>query len=121
MPARDRVVVHTSTSSTISITHTVAYSASVTFIGFRGTEHVSQPYEFELFFSVPTSADVRKAVGERATLRASRGDWKDPLVLHGVGRGREGVRMRDLAVRVDPLTSQDRQRTTQAALGLGMG
>ncbi|WP_437292825.1 type VI secretion system Vgr family protein [Sorangium sp. So ce426] len=58
--------------------------ASVAFIGFRGTEHVSQPYEFELFFSVPTSTDVRKAVGERATVRASRGDGKDPLVVHGV-------------------------------------
>ncbi|WP_437302617.1 type VI secretion system Vgr family protein [Sorangium sp. So ce388] len=58
--------------------------AGVTFIGFRGTEHVSQPYEFELFFSVPANTDARKAVGERATVRASRGEGKDPLVLHGV-------------------------------------
>ncbi|WP_437313145.1 type VI secretion system Vgr family protein [Sorangium sp. So ce385] len=58
--------------------------ASVAFIGFRGTEHVSQPYEFELFFSVPANTDVRKAVGERATVRANRGQGKDPFVLHGV-------------------------------------
>ncbi|WP_437963808.1 type VI secretion system tip protein TssI/VgrG [Sorangium sp. So ce260] len=58
--------------------------ASVAFIGFRGTEHVSQPYEFELFFSVPANTDVRKAVGERATVRAGRGEGKDPFVLHGV-------------------------------------
>jgi type VI secretion system secreted protein VgrG len=56
----------------------------VTLVGFRGTEHVSQPYEFELFFSVPVGTDVRKAVGERATLRASRGPEADPLVIHGV-------------------------------------
>ncbi|WP_437933694.1 type VI secretion system Vgr family protein [Sorangium sp. So ce341] len=58
--------------------------ASVAFIGFRGTEHVSQPYEFELFFSVPANTDVRKAVGERATVRANRGQGNDPFVLHGV-------------------------------------
>ncbi|WP_437284159.1 type VI secretion system Vgr family protein [Sorangium sp. So ce406] len=58
--------------------------AGVTFIGFRGTEHVSQPYEFELFFSVPANTDVRKAVGERATVRATRGDGNEPFVLHGV-------------------------------------
>ncbi|XXX72487.1 type VI secretion system tip protein TssI/VgrG [Sorangium sp. So ce134] len=58
--------------------------ASVAFIGFRGTEHVSQPYEFELFFSVPANTDVRKAVGERATVRANRGEGNDPFVLHGV-------------------------------------
>jgi type VI secretion system secreted protein VgrG len=56
----------------------------VAFIGFRGTEHVSQPYEFELFFTVPTGTDVRKAVGERATVRASRRAGSDPLVLHGI-------------------------------------
>jgi type VI secretion system secreted protein VgrG len=56
----------------------------VVFVGFRGTEHVSQPYEFELFFTLPAGTDVRKAVGERATVRASRGEKSDPLVLHGV-------------------------------------
>lgn len=58
--------------------------AGVTLVGFRGTEHVSQPYEFEIFFSVAAGTDVRKAVGERATLRASRGPEADPLVIHGV-------------------------------------
>ncbi|AUX44373.1 hypothetical protein SOCE26_058370 [Sorangium cellulosum] len=58
--------------------------AGATFIGFRGAEHVSQPYEFEIFFSVPANTDVRKAVGERATLRAARGEESPPFVLHGV-------------------------------------
>lgn len=56
----------------------------VAFLGFRGTEHVSQPYEFELFFTVPAGTDVRKAVGERATVRANRRVEGDPLVIHGV-------------------------------------
>ncbi len=56
----------------------------VAFLGFRGVEHISQPYEFELFFTVPAGTDVRKAVGERATVRADRRDEGEPLVIHGV-------------------------------------
>lgn len=57
---------------------------NVAFLGFRGAEHVSQPYEFELFFTVPVGTDVRKAVGERATLKATPREEGKPLVVHGV-------------------------------------
>ncbi|MEZ4300780.1 MAG: type VI secretion system tip protein TssI/VgrG [Polyangiaceae bacterium] len=68
--------------------HTFSFACSaldnVVFIGFRGAEHVSQPYEFEVFFSLPADANARRAVGERATVRASRGSGADPLVIHGM-------------------------------------
>jgi type VI secretion system secreted protein VgrG len=57
---------------------------NATLIGFRGTEQLSKPYEFELYFTVPTGTDMRKAVGERATVRASRGERAEPFVVHGV-------------------------------------
>jgi type VI secretion system secreted protein VgrG len=56
---------------------------SLAFVGWKGTEHVSRPYEIELYFTVPAGAPARKAVGERATLKADRGSG-DPLVWHGV-------------------------------------
>lgn len=55
-----------------------------TFIGFRGKEEVSRPYEFEIFFSVPAGTSVRSAVGQRATIRADRGLEKGPMAIHGV-------------------------------------
>ena len=57
---------------------------SASFVGFRGVEQISRPYEFELFFTVPTGTAVRKAVGERASLKGDRTDTHEPFVLHGV-------------------------------------
>jgi len=54
------------------------------FVGFRGVERISRPYEYELFFTVPTGTSVRKAVGERATLKGDRTDTHEPFVVHGV-------------------------------------
>src|SRR5689334_15289173 len=47
-------------------------------------------------------------------------DLVDALVLRRVHRSRERVRVRDLAVDVDSLAAQDRQRPPQPPLGLGM-
>ncbi|MBM4359295.1 MAG: type VI secretion system tip protein VgrG [Deltaproteobacteria bacterium] len=57
---------------------------SASFVGFRGTEQVSRPYEFELFFTVPVGSAVRGVVGERATITGERTDSSEPFVLHGV-------------------------------------
>lgn len=57
---------------------------AASFVGFRGTEYVSKPYEFDLFFTVPTGTAVRSAVGERATIRGERAEGSEPFVLHGV-------------------------------------
>jgi type VI secretion system secreted protein VgrG len=57
---------------------------SASFVGFRGTETISKPYEFELFFTVPVGTAVRAVVGERATIKGERSDSSEPFVLHGV-------------------------------------
>lgn len=54
------------------------------FVGFRGKEQISRPYEYEIFFTVPSGTSVRAAVGERATIRGQRAIGVDPVVIHGV-------------------------------------
>ncbi len=56
-------------------------------VGFRGKEKISEPYEYELFFTVPVGTSARAAVGERATLKGDRGEGHEPLVIHGVVAG----------------------------------
>ncbi|MFO0611491.1 MAG: type VI secretion system tip protein TssI/VgrG [Polyangiaceae bacterium] len=53
------------------------------FVGFRGKEYISRPFEFELFFTVPMGTPVRDAVGARATLKGGRSE-DHPVVFHGV-------------------------------------
>jgi type VI secretion system secreted protein VgrG len=53
-------------------------------VGFKGTEALSSPFEFDLFFTVPAGTDVRVAVGANATLLADRKDGRDPQCWHGV-------------------------------------
>lgn len=54
------------------------------FVGFRGKEQISRPYEYEVFFTVPAGTSVRAAVGERATIRGLRADGVAPVAIHGV-------------------------------------
>lgn len=54
------------------------------FVGFRGKEQISRPYEYEVFFTVPAGTSVRAAVGERATIRGLRPDGVAPVAIHGV-------------------------------------
>ncbi|MFO0612731.1 MAG: type VI secretion system tip protein TssI/VgrG [Polyangiaceae bacterium] len=54
------------------------------FVGFRGKEQISRPYEFEIFFTVPTGTAVRDAIGQRATVRAARAGDLEPVVFHGL-------------------------------------
>ncbi|MBW2454569.1 MAG: type VI secretion system tip protein VgrG, partial [Deltaproteobacteria bacterium] len=58
--------------------------AKAKLVGFKGTEHISRPYVFEIFFTVPSGTDVRAAVGDKATLTAARGDDREPMRWHGV-------------------------------------
>lgn len=53
------------------------------FVGFRGKETISQPYELQLYFTMPPGADVKQAIGARATVKAARSD-ADPVIFHGV-------------------------------------
>lgn len=55
--------------------------------GFKGTEGLNQPFEFDLFFTVPVGTEVRKAVGERATLTADRDDGRGPVCWQGILAG----------------------------------
>lgn len=55
--------------------------------GFKGTEILSRPFEFDLFFTVPVGTDVRSAVGARATLTADRDDGRGPICWHGILAG----------------------------------
>ena len=66
------------------------------------------------------STRSRRSQPERSRREGRDDDLVDPLVLDGLSGGRERIRVRDLAVRVDALAAQDRQRAAQAALGLGM-
>lgn len=54
------------------------------FVGFRGKEQISRPYEYAFFFTVPAGGSVRALVGERATISGDRGDDSTPLTIHGV-------------------------------------
>ncbi len=53
-------------------------------VGFKGTEYISRPFQFDIFFTVPSGTNVRAAVGEKATLTADRGGKSEPLRWHGV-------------------------------------
>ncbi|MCC6523161.1 MAG: type VI secretion system tip protein VgrG [Polyangiaceae bacterium] len=66
------------------LTLTCSKLQDLSLVGFRGTEAVSRPYEFDLFFTVPVGTAVRSAVGERATLKVDRGDGSAPVIVHGV-------------------------------------
>ncbi|MEZ4296543.1 MAG: type VI secretion system tip protein TssI/VgrG [Polyangiaceae bacterium] len=52
--------------------------------GFRGTERLGRPFEFDIFFTIPTGTDVKSAVGSRATLTADRDDGRGPMRWHGI-------------------------------------
>ncbi|MFO0614302.1 MAG: type VI secretion system tip protein TssI/VgrG [Polyangiaceae bacterium] len=54
------------------------------FVGFRGKEQISRPYEIDFYFTVPIGTSVREAVGERATILGDRKGEGEPFVLHGV-------------------------------------
>lgn len=47
--------------------------------GFKGTEALSRPFEFDVFFTVPAGTDVKSAVGAAATLTADRDDGRGPM------------------------------------------
>lgn len=51
-------------------------------VGFKGTEALSRPFEFDIFFTVPVGTDVRAAIGSRATLSMDR---KTGAAMHWQG------------------------------------
>ncbi|WP_437634219.1 type VI secretion system Vgr family protein [Sorangium sp. So ce854] len=53
-------------------------------IGFRGSEALCRPFEFDVLFTVPAGTDVRKAVAAQATLTLLRGGELPPMCWHGV-------------------------------------
>src|SRR5689334_22770479 len=53
-------------------------------VGWKGKEILNRPFEIELFFTLPAGTDVKSAVGQRATLTASRGDDAASMSWHGV-------------------------------------
>ena len=55
--------------------------------GFKGTEALSRPFEFDLFFTIPVGTDVKGAIGARATLTADRDDGRGPMSWHGILAG----------------------------------
>ncbi len=55
--------------------------------GFKGTEGLSRPFEFDLFFTIPVGTDVKGAIGARATLTADRDDGRGPMCWHGILAG----------------------------------
>ncbi len=57
------------------------------FVGFRGKEYISRPYELELFFTLPVGTSAKEAVGHRAKVEVLRGDGTDPVAFHGVIAG----------------------------------
>jgi type VI secretion system secreted protein VgrG len=52
--------------------------------GFKGVEALGRLFEFDLFFTVPAGADVKSAIGARATLVADRDDGRGPMLWHGI-------------------------------------
>jgi type VI secretion system secreted protein VgrG len=55
--------------------------------GFRGTEGISRPYEFELYLLVGAEGqdlDLGDAVGVKAKLEIDRHDGQPPFVFHGI-------------------------------------
>ncbi len=57
---------------------------SAKLVGFKGTEYLSRPFQFDVFFTVPTATDVRAALGAPASLQADRGDGFQPMYWHGM-------------------------------------
>src|SRR5438132_579527 len=53
-------------------------------VGFRGTEQLSQPFQFNVYFTVPEGTDVKSAIGAQATLSANRDDTGATLAWHGM-------------------------------------
>jgi len=55
--------------------------------GFRGTEGVSRPYQFELYLLLGAEGqelDLADAIGAKAKLRIDRDDGRPPFVFHGI-------------------------------------
>ncbi|KYF76477.1 hypothetical protein BE11_36700 [Sorangium cellulosum] len=53
-------------------------------VGFKGTEALCRPFEFDVLFTVPAGTDVRAAVAAPATLTLLRGGDLQPMCWHGV-------------------------------------
>jgi type VI secretion system secreted protein VgrG len=53
-------------------------------VGFRAREVLSQPFELDVFFTVPEGTDVRSAIGSAATIAAVREDSTPLMSWHGV-------------------------------------
>ncbi|WP_437505811.1 type VI secretion system Vgr family protein [Sorangium sp. So ce1099] len=53
-------------------------------IGFKGTEALCRPFEFDVLFTMPAGTDVRAAVAAPATLTLQRGGDLPPMCWHGV-------------------------------------
>ncbi len=53
-------------------------------VGFRGTEILNRPFEFDVYFTVPEGTDVRKAIGAEATLVANRTESGPGISWHGL-------------------------------------
>jgi type VI secretion system secreted protein VgrG len=53
-------------------------------VGFRGSEQLSQPFQFNVYFTVPESSDVKGAIGAQTTLTANREDAGTALAWHGM-------------------------------------
>ncbi|CAN98647.1 rhs family protein [Sorangium cellulosum So ce56] len=53
-------------------------------VGFKGTEALCRPFEFDVLFTVPAGTDVRAAINARATLTLQRGADAPPMCWHGV-------------------------------------
>ncbi len=55
--------------------------------GFRGTEGISRPYEFDMYLLLGPEGqdlDLADAVGAKAKLTIDRGDGRPPFVFHGI-------------------------------------
>ena len=53
-------------------------------VGFKGTEALCRPFEFDVLFTVPAGTDVRAAINAPATLTLQRGADSPPMCWHGV-------------------------------------
>lgn len=53
-------------------------------VAFRGTEYLGKPFEFDIFFTVPTGTEVKSAVNAKATLIMDRKSAAEPMAWHGV-------------------------------------
>lgn len=53
-------------------------------VAFKGTERLGKPFEFDIFFTVPSGTDVKAAINAKATLLMDRKSSADPMAWHGV-------------------------------------